>query len=108
MFNSILGILILSQFFNDIFTKTRIDDFNWAIQQTPPGNIWNWCDTQVEIINSLCEHKTDINYLKLLNVLYKNVKLFLISYIKKKLIEKPSQLNDLDKNFIDNILSFTK
>jgi hypothetical protein len=93
---------------NDIFTKTRIDDFNWAIQQTPPGNIWNWCDTQVEIINSLCEHKTDNNYLKLLNVLYKNVKLFLISYIKKKLIEKPSQLNDLDKNFIDNILSFTK
>lgn len=93
---------------NDIFTKTRIDDFSWAIQQTPSGNIWNWSDTQLQIINNLCEHKTDTKYIKLLNVMYKNVKLLFINYAKKMLIEKPSQINELDKNFIDNILLFTK
>jgi hypothetical protein len=95
---------------NDIFNPTRQVDFAWAIKQTPSGNIWNWTDTQPEIISKLCESKEELgdNKIKLINVLYKNNRIFFINYITKLFNSKSSQLNTIDKNFIDKILSYTK
>jgi len=95
----------------DIFNKTRLGDFAWAIKETPSGAIWNWSDTQPEIISKLCKSKEELennNNFELLNVLYKNNRIFFTSYIKELLESKSSQLNTVDKDFIDKILSYTK
>ena len=94
----------------DIFNITRLTDFAWAINQSPSGTIWNWSDTQPEIISKLCNFKEELhdNNFKLLNVLYKNNRIFFINYIRKLLGHESSQLNMIDKNFIEKILLYIK
>lgn len=93
-----------------IFNATRRKDFDWAIKKTPSGTIWNWNDSQPEIISKLCSFKenlTEDNF-KLLNVLYENNRKYLIYYISDLLKNKSPLLNTIDENFGKFILSYTK